>query len=193
MKIRDRQKLATRQRILEAAIVVFSRDGIIASNTSDIAKEAAVSHGNVFAHFGSQEALVSAVIEEIGADIASRIHELVNSCVEVREVLAVHLRAIAERESFYARLVAETPSLPSRARESLVMIQSAISFHLSPAVEAAMRSGAIRPMPLYLLFNTWSGLVNHYLINRELFAPGASVIEGRGSELLDHFMKLIST
>jgi hypothetical protein len=46
-------------------------------------------------------------------------------------------------------------------------------------------------MPLHLLFNTWIGLVNHYLVNRELFAPGASVIERRGAELLDHFMNLI--
>jgi AcrR family transcriptional regulator len=190
---RDRQKLATRQRILEAALLVFSRDGIMAAKTADIAKEAAVSHGNVFAHFGNQEALISAVIEGIGMDIARRIHELSSSGLGVRELLAAFLRAIGEKEGFYARLVAETPSLPPRARESLVMIQSAISFHLAPAVEAGTRSGAIRPMQLHLLFNTWIGLVDHYLVNRELFAPEASVIESRGSELLDHFMKMISS
>lgn len=189
---RDRQKLETRQRILGAAIEVFSRDGIVAATTADIAKEAGVSHGSVFAHFGSQEALIAAAIEETGAAIERRIHELAVTESGVREVLAAHLKVLAERESFFARLVAETPTLPPRARESLVMIQSALSFHLSPAVEAETRSKEIRPMPLHLLFNTWIGLVNHYLVNRELFAPGASVIERRGEELLDHFMKLIS-
>jgi hypothetical protein len=47
-------------------------------------------------------------------------------------------------------------------------------------------------MPLHLLFNTWIGLIHHYLMNRELFAPGASVVERHGRELLDHFMYLIS-
>ena len=43
-----------------------------------------------------------------------------------------------------------------------------------------------------LLFNTWLGLVNHYLVNRDLFAdPGESVIARRGESLLDHFMALI--
>jgi AcrR family transcriptional regulator len=118
---RDRQKLETSRRILEAAVRVFSRDGILASITADIAKEAGVSHGSVFARFGTQDALVAAVIEEIGADIARRIHELASGA-GVREVLAAHLKAIGEQESFFARLVAETPSLPPRARESLVMI-----------------------------------------------------------------------
>jgi AcrR family transcriptional regulator len=171
---------------------VYSRRGIHASSTEEISREAGLSHGSLFAHFGSQEELVSTVIEDFGEAVAKRLHDLSASGAGTRAVLASHLQAIAEREDFYARLVAEAPLLPRRARDSLVMIQSSIAFHLSPAVEADARAGRIKAMPLHLLFNTWVGLVHHYLANRELFAPGASVIGRRGGELLDHFMSLIS-
>lgn len=38
----------------------------------------------------------------------------------------------------------------------------------------------------------WIGLVHHYLMNRDLFAPGESVIARRGRELLDHYMGLLA-
>ncbi len=189
---RDDQKLQTRRRIVEAAIRVFSRDGILASATADVAKEADLSHGSVFVHFGTQAALIAAVIEDFGEGLARRLHELASSGAGTREVLRAHLDAIAEREDFYARLVVESSLLPAGARDSLISIQSSICFHLAPAVEADARKRRIRPMPLHLLFNTWIGLIHHYLANRELFAPGASVVERHGGELLDHFMFLIS-
>jgi AcrR family transcriptional regulator len=189
---REDQKRATRLRLIEAAIRVFARRGILASSTAEVAREASLSHGSVFAHFGTQEALISAVIEAFGEALARRLHELAASGAGTREVLEAHLRGLAEREDFYARLVVEAPLLPRRARDSLVAIQSSVCHHLSPAVEADLRRGRIRPMPLHLLFNTWIGLVHHYLANRDLFAPGASVIERRGGEILGHFMSLLA-
>ncbi len=189
---RDKQKLETRHRILEAAIKVFSRDGIGAAKTADIATEAGLSHGSVFVHFGSQESLMLAVIEDFGQMLARRIHELSSSGAGTRAILKAHLRAIAEREPFYARLVVEASILPTLARDSLVALQSSICFHLSPAVDADTRAGRLKAMPLHLLFNTWIGLIHYYLANRELFAPGASVVERRGEELLAHFMSLVS-
>lgn len=178
--------------MLDAAIRVFSRDGILASTTAAVAKEAGMAHGSVFVHFGSQEGLVVAVIRDFGDALSLRLHELIEAGAGTREVLEAHLKGIREREELYARLVVEAPLLPEEARQSLVLVQSAIAFHLSPAIEADTRAGLVKAMSLPLLFNTWLGLVHHYLANRELFAPGASVIARRGPELLGHFMFLIS-
>jgi len=189
---REAQKRETRRRILDAAVRVFARDGILASTTAAVAVEAGVAHGSVFVHFRSQEGLIVAAIQEFGKDVSLRLHELVQRGAGTREVLEAHMKGIREREDFYARLVVEAPLLPDEAKTSLVLIQSAISFHLSPAIEADRAAGKIKAMPLPLLFNTWVGLVHYYLANRELFAPGASVVAERGPELLDHFMSLIS-
>jgi AcrR family transcriptional regulator len=190
---REQQKLETRRRILDAAARSFARKGILASTTAEVAMEAGLSHGSLFARFGSQEELVCAVIEDFGKAAAMRLHELAAAGSGIEEILDAHLKAIAEREEFYARLVVEAPLLPARARDSLLAIQSAICFHLSPAIEEAARAGRLRAMPLHLFFNTWVALIHYYLANWELFAPGASLVGRRGQELLDHYLSLVRT
>jgi AcrR family transcriptional regulator len=188
---RTRQLEATRARIIQAAILVFSRDGIGAASSADIAAEAGVAHGTIFARFGTKDELASAAILDFGDRVAGRLHELCASGARTREVLAAHLEGIGEREEFYARLVSEAPALPKAARDSLVLIQSSIAFHLSPALEADAAAGLIKDLPLHFAFNAWVGLVHYYLANRELFAPGGSVIQRRGPELLENFTALI--
>jgi len=124
---------------------------------SDVANAAGVSHGTVFAHFKTQEALISAVIEETGMKMARWTHELASQSGGLREVLNAHLDGIREFEAFYTHLVIETRSLPIITRETLISIQSAISFHISLAAQREIDNGAILNMPISLLFNTWSG------------------------------------
>lgn len=189
---RQKQKNQTRQHIIEVALKKFAEDGLTVTRTSDIAKAANVSHGTVFSHFPTREALLDTVIEEFGMCITSRLHELVDGKCGIKEVLEAHLKGISEHEAFYRRMVSETSSLTESSRNSLIMIQSTISFHLSQAAESQMREGTIRCIPTDLLFNTWLGLINYYLVNADLFASGGSVIESHGKRLLEHFINLIN-
>ena len=190
-RIRELQKQATRQRIIAAASRLFADKGIHGTTTEEVARLAGVAHGTVFAHFRTQEALLTAVIEEFGTAVAGRLHELASRSRGVGAVLRAHLTGLSESEGLYRRLVTEGFRLPARARASLVMVQSAISHHVSEAAEHAMEAGEIRRMPVALLFNTWIGLLHLYLANAELFAPEGGVLERRGSELYRHFLMLI--
>ncbi len=188
---RIERKERTRRLLLDAALRVFSRRGILAATTAEVAREAGVAHGSVFVHFGTQEGLVAAAVEAFGEEAVRVIHATMEKRLSLRGVLEAHLEAIRQREDFYAALVVESPRLPEAARSALVLIQSAIAFHFGPAAAADSAAGRIKELPLPLLFNSWLGLVHHYLANRDLFAPGASVIERRGSELIDFFSELI--
>lgn len=190
---RQQQKENTRRKLLDTALDVFSRNGITSTRMSDIAEVAGVSHGTVFLHYETQDTLISAVIEDFGFRMASRTHELAGASGNVRDILAAHLRGIGEHEDFYTHLVIESSQLPPVARNALISIQSAVSFHISQAAMREMNNGSIKQMPVALLFNTWIGLLHYYLSNRDLFAPEKSVIETCGPVLLDHFMGLIST
>jgi len=189
---RQAQKENTRGRILEAACAEFCARGILATRMEDVARAAGVSHGTVFLHFPSQEALVAAVIGEYCGRIAQRTHELAESEQGVRAVLSAHLAGVAEYEPFYTRLVIEQPLLPEACRSAWVGVQSAVSFHLGQAAEGEMAEGKIRRMPVHLLFNGWAGLLHYYLANGDLFAPGGHVLARYGEELLNHYMNLIS-
>ncbi|ATW25728.1 TetR/AcrR family transcriptional regulator [Candidatus Formimonas warabiya] len=189
---RQIQKRQTRAHLIEVALRQFAQNGLTTTRTADIAKAAQVSHGTVFAHFSTQEALLTAVIEEFGTRIARRLHELAGQQKGVREILEAHLKGLTEYEDFYTRLVIEGRLLPEGARNTLIMIQSAISFHLSQAAEQEMKAGVIYSFPVHLLFNTWVGLIHYYLANDDVFAPGESVLKRYGQELLDHYWCLIT-
>ncbi|QHI71645.1 TetR/AcrR family transcriptional regulator [Aminipila terrae] len=192
MSKRDEQKAKTRQIIIHAAFEQFSKGGLINTPTASVAKAAGVSHGTIFAHFPTREDLLDAVIEEFGIRVSERMHELAQGACGMREILQVHLKGISEYENFYIRLISETPLLHEDTKNTLIMIQSAVSFHLTQVAEREMEKHIIKRMPLNLMFNTWLGLIHYYLANRDLFAPEGSVISRYGEEWVQHFMNLIS-
>lgn len=189
---RQKQKKLTRKHLLETALKLFGENGMIATKTADIAKAAKVSHGTVFAHFSTQEELLNSVIEEFGTRIAKRLHQLVDTNSSLTEVLHGHLTGLTEFENFYTRLIIERRLLPESARNTYIMIQSTISFHISAAAEKEIKEGNIHEMPIHLLYNTWIGLVHYYLINSDLFSPNDSVLKQYGEELFNHYMSLIT-
>jgi AcrR family transcriptional regulator len=189
---RETQKAATRERILDAAVLAFAAGGIADTPTAEIAARAGVSHGLIFAHFPTRDALVGAAIERIGNLIAARLHELAEQQASFRDILRAHVQGLLECETFYGRLVVEGPRLPPDARRTAIGVQSAISFHLEEAARREMAAGRLKRVAYPLLFNTWLGLLHHYLANSDLFAPGGSVLARRGPELINHFMALVS-
>ncbi len=190
---RQLQKERTKETLLKTSFEVFSKHGIMNTRMSDVAQAAGVSHGTVFVHFQTQEALITEVIETYGGKIALRTHELAGSCEYMEEILSAHLAGIKEFEPFYTRLVIENRLLPPVARDVWVSIQSAISFHFSQVAEREIQSGRSIDLPAYLLFNVWIGLVHYYLANGDLFAPEGNVIKRYGNTLVENFLKLIGT
>lgn len=62
MRARRYDPAETKARVLAAAHMLFSRQGFANTGTADIAREADVSEGSIFYHFGSKKAL----LEELG-------------------------------------------------------------------------------------------------------------------------------
>src|SRR5215813_12318999 len=78
-RIRERQREDTRQRIYEAAMEIFRRDGFELARVDDVTKAAGVSHGTFYFHFATKdevlvqclrasETRVCAGIDAVGAD-----------------------------------------------------------------------------------------------------------------------------
>jgi AcrR family transcriptional regulator len=55
MRSRERQREDTRQRIYDAAMEIFRRDGFEAARVDDVAKAAGVSHGTFYFHFATKD------------------------------------------------------------------------------------------------------------------------------------------
>ena len=188
---RQLQKEQTKERLLKTAYEIFSDRGIINTRMSDIAQAAGVSHGTIFVHFQTQEALIEEVIETYCQKIALRTHDLADSCGTLEEFLRAHLSGIMEFEQFYTRLISENQMLSAGARDSWVTIQTAVSFHFSLTYEREAGEEKKLEIPTYMLFNMWMGLVHYYLENGDLFAPEGSVVRRYGDFLISNYLKLI--
>jgi AcrR family transcriptional regulator len=188
---RQKQKELTRRHLIEIAIQQFGENGITATRTADIAKIANVSHGTIFVHFRAQEDLLIAVVEEFGIRIAQRLHELIDTNSSLFEVLEAHITGLIEFEPFYTRLVIERRLLPESVRNTYIMIQSTISFHIGIAAEKEMEQGIIRQIPIHLVYNTWIGLIHYYITNGDLFCSSGSVLKQHWQELFQHYISLI--
>jgi AcrR family transcriptional regulator len=182
---RTEQKEQTRKHLLNTAYSEFSQKGFIATKTLDIAHAAGLSHGTLFMHFPTREELLIKVVDEFGLKLGTRLQQLSPNQGTAEKVLAVHLKIIEEYESFYTRLVVEGPLLPISVRNRIFMIQSGIAHYLEIYLSKEKKS-----IPIHLLLNSWLGLIHYYLTNRDLFAPGKSVIATCGKELLNHFINV---
>jgi AcrR family transcriptional regulator len=69
MERRSTQVAQTRERILDAALELFSERGAQGTTMNELARRADVSPTTVSNHFKTQEALIEAVVERILADI----------------------------------------------------------------------------------------------------------------------------
>jgi AcrR family transcriptional regulator len=192
MSQRAEQKARTRQRILEEARRCFADKGIATTTTADIARAARVSHGAIFVHFKTRDELLTAVAQTFARELTDRLYSVGLAGGPLRQALEAHLEVLARHEDLYRRFATETTALPDEARVSWIGLLSAVGHYLSEAAERGMRSGELKRCEFALLYNTWLGLLHHYLLNRDVFAPGESVLKKLGPTLLDHFLNLAS-
>ena len=176
--------------MLDGAVVLCRRDGFLHARTLDLANAIGVSHGAVFAHFPTREALLGEVASELGRRITDRLHAVESGKGGLRRALATHLECLAADEEIYRHLVLEAPLMPDALRGGWLCIQSAVSHHIANAAQPELDAGVLRRVPMHLLFNGWVGLVHHYVINRDVFAPGRSVLEQHGPTLVSHYFGL---
>ena len=187
---RQLQKEQTRKRIIAAAYKVYTEHGFLAP-TTDIAREAQVSHGTLFAHFPTVESLIMCLLDNFSHDIGNELHSLSDAGGDVKDLLNLHIGVLIKHEAFYNRLIKEAIYLPVEAKNTYIAIQSTVSIHFVYVMENEIAAGRIKPIPLHLLFNTWLGLVHYYLLNGELFAPRESVLTRFKSTLIKCYLALI--
>jgi len=184
---RQKQKEETKARVLQTALEEFSTGGLLATKTLDIAKAANLSHGTIFVHFPTREALMLAVIDEFGMHLGIELRNKIKPG-NLESVLTTFISVLRLWEPFYTQLVICAPHLPEDIRTAIFNIQSGIAFYLE---QALTKEGLPMQLPLHLVLNTWLGLVHYYLANRELFSPNGSVLSTKGPELIQFFTKLI--
>jgi AcrR family transcriptional regulator len=185
------QRDNTRRQLVSAGLKVVAENGFAGASTAAIAHASGMAHGTVFVHFRTRDALVAELVAEIGRAMSERLAELETEDPSLADVLTAHLTALADKEVLYSRLLTEAAILPQVARAHVFALQNGIAFRIRAAYMHALAQGTVREINSVMFSNIWISLTNHYLMNRELFAPEASVIAKYGDEIKAQLLELV--
>jgi AcrR family transcriptional regulator len=136
---------ATRQRILDAAALIMSREGFAGTKLSDIAREANVKIATLYYYFSSREDLVEAVLvtgsqhvrahtQEALSMLPDHVTPLERLCVAVE----AHLRFILAISHYTEAAVRNSSQVPDRIRDATRAEQSKYGRLWQELIDAAV-------------------------------------------------------
>ncbi|MHA3770461.1 TetR/AcrR family transcriptional regulator [Verrucomicrobiota bacterium sgz303538] len=141
----------THDRLLSAALTIFSRDGLHGATTRAIAQEAGVNEVTLFRHFQTKERLLEALLTSIVA-AAQMQDEPVDEAQWSRASLRVNLLRYAKRyyasaagkEAFVRTMLGEARRYPEHARKIIMDVSAPVRSELVKNLEAARSAGKVR-------------------------------------------------
>jgi len=188
---RWKQKADTRSRIIKSALTLFKDKGFVNWRTQELANNAEVSHGLLFAHFGTRDDLILAVANHFLSEIDSVTRKTLHKSETLKDFFQAHLSVIAKYEKLYTRLIQEKHFLPQQVQALITEINSAVASHMFVALKKERISCGLKEKEFFFIFNIWIGLVHHYIMNASLFSIKGNVIHERSEEIIELFLKII--
>src|SRR4051812_27342475 len=89
-----------RERILDAAVKVFAREGFYNAKVSQIASAAGVADGTIYLYFKSKDDLLISLFEDrmeaINANLRKALEAETSAIARLRRVVSLHLQLVAE-------------------------------------------------------------------------------------------------
>jgi TetR/AcrR family acrAB operon transcriptional repressor len=145
---------ATRQALLDAALIVFSQKGYAATSLEEIAEHAGVSRGAIYWHFHSKAELYNTLVEETSAQTEGVIRRAVGagtSILETQRRIMIGLLVLLEENPTY-RAVQElvlfktevTPELEEGIKIKAAAFR-AVETRVAASLRAGIAAGEVRP------------------------------------------------
>ncbi len=154
----------TRQKIIEAAIELFARQGVTETTTRQIAETAGVNEVTLFRHFGNKHGLLLATIQEcevftsMGQSLMRQTNWHGDPRQELLHYVDICLQALEEMPDLVRSVVGESGQYPEENRQALgqgfVQANRALAACLASAVAAGQLQLRLAPEKLASLINS---------------------------------------
>jgi AcrR family transcriptional regulator len=169
MRVTLETKIATRQRILEAARKLFFSKGFEAATTRDIADEAGIASGTLFNYFSTKEAMVAALATEATAGMDADLDETTPHGSFEEELFAFVAAGLRKLRSLRKQLpvLLETVLSPL-ANDSDDQAQSLRLAHLETVARLAKRhrQEELSSVALQLYWTLYTGVLTFWAKDR---------------------------
>lgn len=183
-------KAATRRRILDAAIDVFSRRGYHQAAVDEIVRESGTSKGAVYFHFPSKEAIFFAVVDEFAAALEKRINEAIagqrGAVHRVTAAVEVALETLSRHRKLAKIFLVDAVGMGPPFAERVLAIHERFTGLIQRYLDQAVAEGDLEPQDTALAATVWFGALNELLVRWVL-------TEGAGPEVLQAKIPALTT
>jgi TetR/AcrR family transcriptional regulator, fatty acid metabolism regulator protein len=161
-------KVATRDRILHAALAVFARKGYHRAVVDDIVRASRTSKGAVYHHFPNKEALFLALVDDFSARLAESVAAAIGGAHgalgKVEAALRSGLDTFAHHRELARILLLESVSLGPAYESKRAEIHSRFADLIRGYLDQAAAEGSIPPLDTRVATLAWLGAVNEVVI-----------------------------
>jgi AcrR family transcriptional regulator len=163
-----RDKAATRERILQAAIEVFGERGYQAASMDEIARRAGSSKGGVYFHFPNKQAIFEALISELVMVLESAVRAAIDQAhgalARVDAALSVAIRTFAAHRGLTRLLLVEANGLGHPFDQEIRAARTVFLGVIESYLAHAVTEGAIGPLDTDVAACVWLGAINEVVV-----------------------------
>ena len=154
---REREKLAHRQEILDAATRVFAEKGFFSATLDEVAQEAEFSKGTLYLYFSSKDDLLYNVINSKTSHLTQVLHDTLDMKSSFKEELRKLLKKMAEmafaEKDFFSIFITQQAeffkSLSPDKAEEICAVHEDFDKVMVSRIEKAIEEGELRDITPY--------------------------------------------
>ncbi len=165
------QRSPTRQRIINAAIELFTVQGITETTTRQIAELAEVNEVTLFRHFGNKHGILLAVLEDsamfnqLGESLIQQANETSNIAETLKEYANACLQALERVPDFVRSVVGEAGQYPAENRQALGEGLTAANQYVAQYLATVIHRGQLQThLPAEKLASLLNGMLLGYAV-----------------------------
>lgn len=189
------QPSSTRQRLIQAALELFTAQGVIATTTRQIAIKAEVNEVTLFRHFGNKHGLLLAVLEEsaafknLGESLVQRATPPGNVYQALKDYASDSLLALERVPEFVRSVVGEADQYPMENRRALGRGLTEANRYVAQYLATVIEQGHLNTyLPAEKLASLLNGMILGYAVI-EFTSEFHELWEGR-DDFLENLVEL---
>ncbi|MBE9007228.1 TetR family transcriptional regulator [Fortiea sp. LEGE XX443] len=165
------QSISARQRLIQAALELFSTHGVSSTTTRQIAEKAEVNEVTLFRHFGNKHGLLLAVLEEsaafkdLGESLVRRATPPGNVYQALKDYASDSLHSLERIPEFVRSVVGEADQFPAENRRALGRGLTEANRYLAQYLATVIQQGDINTyLPAEKLASLLNGMILGYAV-----------------------------
>ena len=159
---------STRDRILDAAMNIFSAKGFHDTKLDEIVAEASISKGSIYFHFPNKEKLFIALVDQFADLIERRAREAIGQeaqgMVRVRAALEAVLETFGKYRLPAKLLLVQAVGLGTVFERKRMEVTDRFALLIQTYLDEAVADGSIAPVNTHIVAHAWMGAIYSVVI-----------------------------